>query len=111
MAKKKPTKKSNKWITLYKPANVGVLNMLEEAHKAMGVENADGSKISLNKFVLLSAVRDVSRTIAMAEAQHEESLRDVKEGALPDVGALAEDETTVEETVQTPTPEEGNDVP
>jgi hypothetical protein len=70
MRDSKKNKGNNKWITIYRPANVGVIETIEQVYEIMKNNNALPPNVSLGKFVLLSAIRDIERTIAISEAQN-----------------------------------------
>ena len=94
----KASKGNNKWVTLYKPANLGVVNMIEESHKHMGIKDKDGNPISLGKFIIFSALRDIQRTIQMAEAHQAEMNKEVP-------SETTEESSDVEESTEMPVPQ------
>ena len=64
-------KKTNKLATIYKPANQSMVAFIEAMYKGMDLKDSEGRRISLGKFILLSAVRDMERTHQLAMAAYE----------------------------------------
>ena len=73
--KQKRTKKDRRKIcTIYEPSNPTIMQTIKAAYEHMNLKNDDGSRLSLGKFILVHAMRDISRMMEMAAAAMQENL-------------------------------------
>jgi len=66
MSRKRKKETGSKFCTIYVPKNQTITATIKSAYEHMNLRNEDGSKLSLGKFVLVHALRDLTRMMEMA---------------------------------------------